>query len=138
MTAAVVILGIVILVLGIGLIASMSWGRKAIDSKGIADEEKLSTERKCLDLEDDRDAERARAAKAEAERDEAKKAAAVHEAAAKAAREELVKHVREKLATGSDDDVAAEVDRLLGVAVSQARPVPDVSTTPASDDRRPS
>jgi hypothetical protein len=137
MTAAVVILGLAVLSLSVGLIASLAWARGALDARVKAQEEKLGTERKCLDLEDDRDAALARAVKAEAEASEAKKAGAIHEAAAKAAREELIKHVREKLATGSDDDVASEVDRLLGVALSEAAPVSDVSTSPASDHRSP-
>lgn len=136
MTAAVVVLGLAVLALGVGLIASMSWGRKALDMRVKADEERLGTERKCLDLEDDRDAALARASKAEAEVVEAKKASAIHEAAAKAAREELHKHVAEKLATGSDDDVAAEVDRLLGVAMSEAPTVPNVPGSTGRNDRR--
>lgn len=126
MTIAVVTLALAILALGVGLIASLSWGRGAIDAQVKAEKEALATERKCLDLEDDRDAALARSIKAEAERDEAKKATTIHEAAAKAAREELSKYVREKLANGSDDDVSAEVDRLLGVALSKAGTVPDV------------
>lgn len=136
MTVVVVAMALPILVLAIGIVAIIGWARGAMDARIKAKEEQLSTERKCLDLEDDRDAERARASKAEAETAEAKKATAIHEAAAKAAREELTKYVREKLATGSDDDVASEVDRLLGV-LPKAAPVPDVSTTPASDDHHP-
>jgi uncharacterized protein HemX len=126
MTIAVITLALAVLALGVGLIASLSWGRGALDAQVKAEKEALSTERKCLDLEDDRDAALARSTKAESERDEAKKASAIHEAAARAAREELSKYVREKLASGSDDDVSAEVDRLLGVALSKGTPVPDV------------
>jgi uncharacterized protein HemX len=126
MTIAVVTLALAILALGVGLIASLSWGRGALDAQVKAEKEAIATERKCLDLEDDRDAALARSTKAESERDEAKKASAIHEASARAAREELSKHVREKLANGSDDDVSAEVDRLLRVALSQAGTVSDV------------
>lgn len=136
MTIAVVALALAVLALGVGLIASLAWARGAMDARIKAEEEKLSTERKCLDLEDDRDAERARAGEAEIEAAEAKKAAAIHEAAARAAREELTKHVREKLATGSDDDVATEVDRLLGMALPKAETVSNVPTSTAGNDRR--
>lgn len=136
MTAVVIALAVPIIVLAGGIVIIIGWARVATEARIKAKEEQLSTERKCLDLEDDRDAERARASKAETEAAEAKKASAIHEAAARAAREELTKYVREKLASGSDDDVAAEVDRLLGV-LPKAVTVPDVSTTPASDDRGP-
>jgi len=137
MTVAVITLALAVLALGLGLVVSLTWGRGALNAQVKAEKEALATERKCLDLEDDRDAERARATKAETERDAAEKASAIHEAAARAAREELHKYVAEKLATGSDDDVAAEVDRLLGVAMSKAKvdPVSSVPRSPASNDR---
>lgn len=128
MTVAVVALAVLAGLLGGGLVASTAWARFSTKELATVEKEKLSTERKALDLEDDRDRALGEAKRMTIERDEARKASAIHEAAAKTAREELSKYVREKLATGSDDDVAAELDRLLG-AVPKASTVPDVPTT---------
>jgi len=131
MTIAVVTLAILAAILGGGLVASTAWARGETKASARLAGEKLAVERKCLDLEDERDAALGRAVKAETERDKVAASVKVFQEAARAAREELTKHVREKLAAGSDDDVAAEVDRLL-MAVPKAGRTPTVSGLPSA------
>ena len=123
MTIAVIALAIAVGVMTAALVSSFIWARREMEARFAAQEDKLSVEKKAADLEDDRDRVLVFQVKAEAERDQALHAVAVHKADALAAREELSKHVREKLVTGTDDDVAAEVDRLLGARKVQAVPI---------------
>lgn len=138
---ALVVLSIAVLVLGIVSGGTIIWARRETVERVSAQEDKLVFEKKSNDLEDQRDAAKAFQVRAEAERDQARAQAEVWKADALKAREELAKHVREKLVTGSDDDVAAEVDRLLGAprmpAVPGAEGVPPVQGETSGDDHRP-
>jgi hypothetical protein len=128
-TIAIITLAIAVSILSAAMISSFVWGRRELMARVAAEEDKLVEVRKATDLEVSRDEARGLQVKAEKERDEAKASALIHQADALAAREELKAHVREKLVTGTDDDVAAEVDRLLGGRKVQAVPVVPTSTT---------
>lgn len=114
-TGAVGLAGIVAVLLLVG------WTRTEVSARGDAQDKQLAAEAERAKVERDRDDERAGRVKAEAERDGATRERDVYAAAAKAAREELTKHVRETLATGTDDDAVAEVDRLLGEPLPSVR-----------------
>lgn len=137
MTVAIVALALAVLALTGGLVAAIVWARNETQARAHAQEDKLLFEKKSNDLEDERDAARAFQIKAETERDAATAAAARARQDARAAREELTSHVREKLVTGSDADVAAEVDRLLGAQVSRLSNLPADAGAAASDDHGP-
>lgn len=101
------------------------WLRQSVSDVSRADAAIASGNQLRAQLEQARDAALASAKQATAERDEARAMANTLTTSLTAARQELTKHVRDKLATGTDADVAAEVDRLLGQQLPPVRPAGD-------------
>lgn len=108
------------LILGGALVLVVLWCRSEVTARGVEQDGRVKAEEVRSKVERERDDEKAARVRAEVERDNARQAATMFEAAAAIARQELTNHVREKLVTGSDDDVAAEVDRLLSEATVRA------------------
>lgn len=101
------------------------WLRQSVSDVSRADAAVASGNQLRTQLEQARDAALASAKQATAERDEARAMANTLTTSLTAARQELTKHVRDKLATGTDADMAAEVDRLLGQQLPPVRPAGD-------------
>lgn len=118
-------------VMGLGLLLIGWLLRDALAATTAARAGQTATEQSMLSIESARDAALASATQAQAERDEARTYAATLEKSLASARQELTKYVQAKLSTGSDADVAAELDRLLGQPVPAVHPA--TPTASASD-----
>lgn len=120
--AATIGVSAVALTLAIGLILAVRWVRAEVTLRGEAQALANEESKQRGAVERDRDDEKTAKVRALAELEDARAQAAVYAKAARDAREELSKHVRERLATGTDDDVLAEVRRLLGPELPAVRP----------------
>lgn len=131
----VVTLGALGLSLTIGLLITMAWARSEVTARGEAMDKQRAAEAERSKVEVQRDEALASLARSQAELASSRSASVVFEKAAQDAREELIKHVREKLATGTDADVLAEVNRLLlGQPLPAVRPAGE---TPSADHGDP-
>ncbi len=105
----------------IGILVLVGWTRTEVTARGAEQDKRRAAEELRSKVERERDEALVSLTRITAERDQSRAEVDVYAAAAVAAREELTKNVRERLAAGSDDDVAAEVDRLLGAPLSSVR-----------------
>lgn len=118
----------VALALAIGLVLAVRWVRAEVTLRGEAQALANEEAKQRGVVERERDDERAAKVRTTVELEEARAQAAVYAKAARDAREELSKHVRERLATGTDDDVLAEVRRLLGPELPAVRPAAEATS----------
>jgi hypothetical protein len=137
MIIAVVVLGIVVLIMAVALVVSGWVVRDALNTSVESSAALNATDRARAQVERDRDSALADVVLRSAERDQARSYAANLANSLAAAREELSRYVHEKLATGSDSDVALELDRVLGAQLPTMRaidtaPSVDHSTTGSS------
>lgn len=115
-----------VLAIQVAVIAFLVWWlHQAVGDVTRAESAVVSGNQVRVQIEQARDAALAGLKQAAAERDEARAMANNLSTSLASARQELTKYVRDKLAAGSDADVAAEVDRLLGQQLPPVRPAGD-------------
>lgn len=121
MTAALVGTSGLAVVCVIGILVLVGWVRSEVTRRGEEQDKRTAAEALRSRAERDRDEALAAAVKATEERDLARRETDVYAVAVQRAREELATYVRANLDDASDDDVAAELDRLLQAEVRPLR-----------------